>query len=410
MNQIEGLIMDKKRTGVELADIFTNHVAKLSNLSFAQENVINRITSCRTAKLGGHLLVCDNAVCSHTEISYNSCQDRHCPKCQSIAKEKWIYDREQELLPVPYFHVVFTIPRLFSSVALQNKKKIYSLLFKVVSQTIKQIASSETQLNAQAGCITVLHTWDQKLFHHPHIHCIVPGGGLAKDKSHWISSNPHFFVPTRILSAIFRAKFLKGMEKLYKQQQLLFYSKLDYLKKPESFKQLLIDSCKNDWVVYARRPFRNTRSVINYLGRYTHRVAISNYRILKMDKDFVLFSYRDRKDNNKQKTLRLPVVDFMKRFLLHVLPKRFMKIRYYGFLASAVKKEMITLCRSFLEAVNLEHIEEETSKESGNWIDLIRRVTGKDPTQCPDCKEGHMRIEHGISCDIGPPGKDLKSA
>lgn len=400
--------MDKKNNGIELADIFNDHAEKLSNLSFSQKNVIARVTSCRTSKLGGHLLVCDNDTCGHVEISYNSCQDRHCPKCQSLAKEQWIFDREQELLPVPYFHVVFTIPRLLAPLALQNKNLIYSLLFKVVSQTIKQVASSETQLNAQVGCITVLHTWDQKLFHHPHIHCIVPGGGLSKDKSHWISSNPHFFVPTRILSALFRATFLKKLEKLYKQQQLFFYSKLNYLKDPESFKQLLIDSCKNDWVVYARRPFRNTQSVINYLGRYTHKVAISNYRILRLNKEVVTFSYRDRKDNNKKKTLQLPVVDFMKRFLLHILPKRFMKIRYYGFLASAIKTEMITLCRSLLEVSTTDVLDEEIITTSGNWLDLIKRVTGKDPTLCPFCKKGHMQIEHGISCDLGPPGNTLK--
>ena len=360
--------MDRKQIGLEIADIFRIHANEHTRISNAQKNVINRIVSCRTAKLGGHLLVCNNGSCKYSEISYNSCQDRHCPKCQSLVKEKWIFNREQELLPVPYFHVVFTIPRILAPIALQNKEKVYGLLFKAASQTIKQVAASEKQLNADTGCIAVLHTWDQKILHHPHIHCIVPGGGISKDKSSWISSNPEFFVPVKILSSLFRAKFLKGMEKLFRYDLLSFFNKLGYLKDQHIFKELLIESCKTDWVVYAKRPFRNTKSVINYLGRYTHKVAISNYRLKKLENGMVTFTFRDRKQNNTQKTLQLPVKEFMKRFLLHILPKRFMKIRYFGFLASAIKKEMIALIRSFL----LDSNDEKGKNNSSKWEDLWR--------------------------------------
>ena len=385
-----------KRINLEVADIFREHAHKLSSLSKEQEKVINDIISCRTAELGGHILECDE--CGNPEISYNSCRNRHCPKCQSFKKELWIADREQELLPVNYFHIVFTIPKILGSIALQNKEEVYRILFKAVSQTLKEVAAKPKNLDAQIGLIAVLHTWDQKLSHHPHIHCIVPGGGISKDKTRWINSGENFFLPVNILSSVFRGKFLDLLEKSFNKKELSFFGEYSHLSGQQNFKQLLSDSCKNNWVVYAKKPFAGPKLVIKYLGRYTHKIAISNYRIKSMTDTHISFSWRDRKHDNELKTMELDVISFMRRFLLHVLPSGFMKMRYYGFLGNVTKKKSLRLCRNLL-GVQLE----ETELPEENSMEIFIRITGTDPTVCSICKKGHMMIRKEIPMKKAPP-------
>lgn len=371
----------------ELADVFRLHSHKLLFLSPENKKAIHAIISCRTAELGGHVLCCD--ACGSMEISYNSCRNRHCPKCQSLAKAKWIMAREQELLPVPYFHVVFTFSDLLYPIALQNKKVVYDILFQASSETLKEVAANPKNLGAVIGFISILHTWEQKLSHHPHIHCIIPGGGLSPDKTSWISSSENFFLSVKILSIVFRAKFLSYLEKAFQQGKLVFYSQLKELADQKTFKQLLDQSCSTNWVVYSKRPFAGPEQVLNYLGRYTHRVAISNNRILSMTETTVNFEWRDRKNGGIVKQITLDVVDFMRRFLLHLLPSGFMKIRHYGFLGNPSKKDTITLCRSLIGTPVVDKNPEENPK---TWQELFIFLTGQDPTLCSQCGKGHMVV------------------
>jgi hypothetical protein len=392
----------KKRSVLpfEMADIFKAHLAELGTLDKEQKKVISNIINCRTQALGGHTLVCDNPDCSHMEISYNSCRDRHCPKCQSLTKERWILDRQKELLPVQYFHVVFTIPRLLAPIILQNKRRGYNLLFTAVSETLKEVAANPKNLNAQIGFIAVLHSWDQKLLFHPHIHCIIPGGGIAKDGLNWLSSSPHFFLSNQILATVFRGKFLSELESLHNNGELLFYGEHIGLKEKVTFKQLLINSCSENWVVYAKPSFNGPNGVIQYLGRYTHRVAISNYRIKEVKDNFVTFSFRDRKDGNKVKMLKVDALSFIRRFLLHILPKRFTKIRYFGFLGNTVKMKKILLLKELLQVAVEKAITEE---QISNWVDLMKYLTGRDPTVCPLCKQGHLQNAQLYPPAMAPP-------
>lgn len=380
---------------IEMADILRQHYSQLSFLTPEQLKVVNAIISCRTVALGGHVLVCDH--CKQAEISYNSCRNRHCPKCGFLKREKWILAREKDLLPVTYFHTVFTIPRSLASIGLQNKKLFYSLLFKATSQTLKEVAANPKNLGAHIGFISVLHTWDQKLLVHPHIHCIVPGGGIDDDKKNWINSSKNFFLCVKILASVFRGKFLSFLEKSY--HSLTFHGSLSHLTDYSSFKKLLDESCKTNWVVYSKKPFAGPKQVINYLGRYTHRIAISNYRIIAANEDTVTFSWRDRRDNNNLKTMTLNAITFIKRFLLHILPTGFMKIRHYGIFANSVRKATLSLCEDFFKiekgANNTPILE--------TWQDIIFHVTGEDPTLCQFCKIGHMVKVNDISSLYRPP-------
>ncbi|MBF9016396.1 MULTISPECIES: IS91 family transposase [unclassified Oceanispirochaeta] len=385
-----------KRSSVEIADIFRIHAHKLPSLSWEQEKVINDIIGCRTAILGGHIRKCDE--CGNPEISYNSCRNRHCPKCQSFKKELWIADREQELLPVSYFHIVFTIPRILAPIALQNKEKVYGMLFKAVSQTLKEVAAKPKNLDAQIGLIAVLHTWDQKLGHHPHIHCIVPGGGISKDKTKWIKSGHNFFLSVNILSSVFRGKFLNFLENAFNKKELSFFGDYSHISGQLQFRQLLIDSCKTNWVVYAKKSFAGPKLVIKYLGRYTHRIAISNYRIKSMTDTHVSFTWRDRKHDNELKTMELDVVSFMRRYLLHILPSGFMKMRYYGFLGNVTKKKSLKLCRELLGVPM-----EENKLVDESSMEIFIRITGSDPTVCPICGKGHMVLLQEIPMRKVPP-------
>jgi len=357
------------------------------------QRVMRAIEICRTAELGGHVDQCDQ--CGALRISYNSCRNRHCPKCQSLDKERWLEAREKDLLPTPYFHTVFTLPEGLRPLALRNQKVVYNLLFKSASETLTELAKDPKHLGAEIGFIAILHTWTQTLMDHPHLHCLVPGGGLSLDGNRWISSREDFFLPVNVLSALFRGKFLDGLKKAYKAGELTFAGQIEALKEPSAFKKLLNDLYDQDWVVYCKPPLRNSQKLMDYLGRYTHRVALSNNRLVKIQGSQVTFPWRDSADNNKTKWLTLEAFEFIRRFLLHVLPNQFVKIRYYGILSHRSRKGKLLRCKRLL-GVWTDKEPEEAPKES--WEDLLTRITGIDPRVCPHCGKGRM-----IRREILPP-------
>ena len=338
----------------------------------AQRRVLVAVASCRTAVLGGHVYECD--ACGTPRVAYNSCRNRHCPSCLTHKSREWVDARSAELLPVPYFHVVFTVPEQVAKIALANKKLVYDILFKTSSETLQTIAKSEKHLGAEIGFLSVLHTWDQRLRHHPHVHCIVPGGGLSMEGDRWISSRSDFFLPVRVLSRLFRGKFLARLRAAFDAGDLRFSGTT------EAFRELLRDCRDKEWVVYAKAPFGGPEQVLKYLARYTHRVAISNSRILAVDGDHVVFRYRSDAKTNRHTTMRLSGVDFLRRFLQHVLPKGFVRIRSFGFLANAHKREKLGLCRALLGAAS-DGAEPTTAPTQTGDEDL----TLDDPNVCPHC-------------------------
>jgi hypothetical protein len=366
-----------KKEEFDLADIFRLNQHKLQYTSDDKRRVINAITACRTSILGGHVLKCDN--CDHLEISYNSCRNRHCPQCQSLAKALWVLKRDRELLPVHYFHLVFTVPHVLNTIALSNKKVFYNLLFKAVSESIKQVAKRPENLGAEVGFFTILHTWDQVLNLHPHIHCVIPGGGFSCDRQEFIKSPKNFFVSVKKLSKVFRGKLLNYLEKAYSKGIIIWENEI------VSYKAILKKSCTHDWVVYAKPPFNGPFWVLRYLSRYTHRIAISNNRLFALTENTVTFSYRDRNNGYAVKYKTLGITEFMLRYLNHVLPFRFMKIRYYGFLGNPGRKENIDKAKILLG-------QKPTTPEKlpANWIELMIYLTDSDPTLCKKCGQGHM--------------------
>lgn len=340
------------------------------------QKTMSAIEKCRTAELGAHIDVCDE--CGYEKMSYNSCRNRHCPKCQSIAREKWIYNREYDLLNVKYFHVVFTIPSEIYLIAKQNETKVYNILFKAVSETLEELAEDKKYLGAQIGFMEVLHTWGQTLVYHPHTHCIVPAGGIDK-LGKWRNSKKKFFIPVKVLSRKFRGKFLYYL----KREKLEFYGKNEHLRERQNFDELIAKMYTKEWIAYCKPPFKNAKCVIRYLGRYTHRVAISNNRIIKEEKGKVTFKYRDYKDNKKEKEMMLDVEEFIRRFLLHILPPRFMKIRHYGLLGNRNKKTKLAICKQLTKTANLEKLEIST-------LEILKKTLGVDFNLCPICKKGHL--------------------
>lgn len=317
----------------ELADVFREHggeYLKAYHASPEQYRVLRSIVRCRTEALGGHKNVYS---CGHDEIAYNSCDNRHCPKCQGPARRKWLDAQAGDLLPLQYFHVVFTLPSALAPVALQNRRELYAELFRAAADALLLIGRDPKHLGAELGFLAVLHTWGQNLHHHPHLHCVVPGGGISPDGSQWISCPKRFFLPVRVLSRLFRRRFLELLREARAQGRLAFHGNLVHLANPESWELFLRSLCKKDWVVYSKPPFGGPRQVLKYLARYTHRVAISNDRILSLQHGKVTFRWKDYADGNRQKTMSLPAVEFIRRFLQHVLPSGFMKVRYYGFLS-----------------------------------------------------------------------------
>jgi Putative transposase/Transposase zinc-binding domain len=343
------------RPALEVADIFRAHgpvwrEAERGHLSLAQLKVMSAITQCRTAALGGHVLRCED--CGAEQVSYNSCRNRHCPKCQSSAAKRWLDARQADLLPVDYFHVVFTLPAPIADIAYQNKAALYGLLFDIAAETLLRIAADPKHLGASIGATLVLHTWGSALTHHPHVHGIVPGGGLAPDGTRWIACRPGFFLPVRVLSRLFRRRFLEELQRLHDGGKLRFFGEHAALAEPAAFKDWLAPLRKCEWVVYAKRPFAGPQAVLAYLSRYTHRVAISNSRLLAMDERGVTFRWKDyrAKGKTRHKAMTLSPQEFMRRFLLHVLPGGFHRIRHYGLLANSSRRDNLALARELLHA------------------------------------------------------------
>ncbi|MEC4718341.1 IS91 family transposase [Noviherbaspirillum sp. CPCC 100848] len=341
---------------LEVADIFRAHgpayrQVQAGHLSLGQKKVMSAIEQCRSAALGGHVLRCDD--CGQVEIAYNSCRNRHCPKCQASAAHRWLEARQAELLPVEYYHVVFTLPAPISEIAYTNKTVLYGLLFDVAADTLRTIAADGKHLSAQIGATLVLHTWGSALTHHPHVHGIIPDGGLSSDGQRWIACRPGFFLPVRVLSRLFRRRFLEALENAHRCGKLQFFGEHLALADTDAFVDWLAPLRKEEWVVYAKRPFAGPQAVLSYLSRYTHRVAISNSRLLAMDERGVTFRWKDyrAKGRTRHKTMTLDVHEFMRRFLLHVLPHGFHRIRHYGIIANAGRKKNLAKARELLGVI-----------------------------------------------------------
>ena len=374
------------RPKLEIADIIRDYGpawrrANAGHVNLSQLKVMSAIEACRTEALGGHVAACTK--CSHSHIAYNSCKNRHCPKCQGPAARDWMAARAEDLLPVEYFHVVFTLPAEIARIAYWNKKAVYGLLFRASAQTGSIIAADPKRLGARVGMTSVLHTWGSALTHHPHIHMIVPGGGLSKSGNHWVACKPGFFLHVRVLSRLFRRLFIEGLLALHLAGELAFFGDLVGLSDPQAFAAHLAPLRKIEWVVYAKPPFGGPEAVLAYLSRYTHRVAISNSRLINADADTVAFKWKDYriKSGVKQKTMRLSTNEFIRRFLIHVLPDGFHRIRHYGLLASSRRKSNIAKVRALLGA--------QPPKQDDPPAAEIIPLTLREP--CPDCG-GQMRI------------------
>ena len=349
-------------------------------LRWKHVKVLRAIARCRTAALGGHLDECMRCGL-RAPISYNSCRDRHCPKCQTAARDRWIAARQKELLPTRYLHVVFTLPHRLGPLVLQNKKILYHLLFRTSAATLLEVARDPRHLGAEIGFFTVLHTWSQKLSAHPHVHCVVPAGGLSPDHTRWIRSRDNYFLPKEVLKKVFRGKFVDALKEAFQNGQLHFHGDLKLLSEPKVFAAWLRPLYRGDWVVYLKRPFGGPEYVVHYLGRYTHRVAISNHRLVCFSDGQITFRWRDSTHHNEQKLLTLTVDEFLRRFLLHVLPKGFVRIRHFGFLANRRRTTVLPLCFQLLGSTS-----ESQTERHGTSV-------GDSPSlyRCPKCG-GPMKV------------------
>ncbi|MBI3693396.1 MAG: IS91 family transposase [Acidobacteria bacterium] len=368
-----------------------------ASLSTAQRRVMTAIEVCRTAGLGGHLEQCNR--CGHERPCYNSCRNRHCPKCQSLARAHWLQDRQSELLDTPYFHVVFTLPEPIRAVAYQNKKVVYSLLFRAAAETLLTIARDPKHLGAEIGFFAVLHTWGQNLLHHPHLHCVVTGGGLSPDGRRWIRCRAGFFLPVRVLRRLFRRLLLQYLQEAYEAGQLQFFSSLESLRERCCWRRYLAAARQTEWWVYSKAPFGGPQQVLQYVGRYTHRVAISNHRLLDIEGGQVCFRWKDYRQGHQQKTMTLAAEEFIRRFLLHVLPDRFQRIRYYGLLGNRYRQRKLALCRQLLRMPQPQTSAAEVCRD---YRDLYQQLTGNSLWQCPICHQGRM-LTVGIMARIDRP-------
>ena len=357
-------------------------------LRWKHVKVLRAIERCRTAALGGHLDECTR--CGHRAISFNSCRDRHCPKCQTAARERWIAARQQELLPTPYAHIVFTLPRRLAPLVLQNKKLLYDLLFRISAETLLEVARDPRHLGAEIGFFSVLHTWSQQLKIHPHVHCVAPAGGLSSDRTRWVCSRKNYFLPKKVLRKIFRGKFVDALKQAFQDGLLRFEGNLKLLAKPKIFAAWLRPLYRQDWIVYLKPPFGGPEYVLQYLGRYTHRVAISNHRLVSFTDGQVTFRWRDSAHHNQQKLRTLSVDKFLRRFLLHILPQGFVRIRNFGFLANRRRTKLLPLCLQLLSATP-EPLAEEHASSTEDTPDLYR---------CPKCGGPMKVIERLTAAEI----------
>jgi hypothetical protein len=381
------------RPALEVADIFRQHGGAYRashSLPIGQLDVMRAIEVCRTATLGGHVEQCGH--CAYTRNAYNSCRNRHCPKCQGAERLHWLQNRQDELLPVEYFHVVFTLPEPIAQIAFYNKEVVYNILFSATAETLVTIAADPKHLGAAIGFFAVLHTWGQKMLHHPHLHCVVPGGGLSSDHERWVGCLPGFFLPVKVLSRLFRRLFLDALEQAFQNNKLQFFSDLASLSDPDNFSAYLKPLRDSEWVVYAKPPFGGPQQVLAYLGRYTHRVAISNQRLMALESNHVTFQYKDYKHQNKQnsKTMSVEADEFIRRFLIHTLPPSFQRIRHFGFLANCHRQVKLALCRQLLLPPITELLPQPSQTRT-----LLDFLTKNKPVPCPQCGLGTMtRVAH----------------
>jgi hypothetical protein len=380
------------RPRLEVADIVRAAGARYrathaTTLSRNHRRVLSAIEQCRTAALGGHVEAWDR--CEHQRIAYNSCRNRHCPKCQALAKAQWLADREADLLPIPYFHVVFTLPHELASIAYHNQRVVYGLLFRAAAETLRTIGADPTHLGAKLGFLAILHTWDQPLRYHPHLHGVVAGGGLASGGARWIACRPGFFLPVRVLSRLFRRLFLTSLREAFDRQLLHFFADITHLADPQAFAQYLAPLQQREGVVYAKAPFGGAEHVLDYLARYTHRVAISNSRLVAMTPETVTFHYRDSRHHDQRRLMTLTHEEFLRRLLLHVLPEGFQRIRHYGFLSNCPRVEHLALCRRLLSVVAATVL---SIVARLDYRAQYEQVTGHSLERCPACGQGQMRL------------------
>ena len=384
MNSSKGVKKMKNHNypNIEVADIFRQYSHLLGRMPLKHWKAVQAIKNCRTGALGGHLQSCGS--CDYKKPAYNSCRNRHCPKCGYTERAVWIERRKEELLPCPYFHVVFTLPSELRAVVKYNQKISYNILIKAASNTVKQVAKNN--LSVDVGLIAVLHTWSQTLIDHPHVHCIVPGGGLSANKKKWKTCKENYLLPVKVLAKVFRAKILEAFELAFNNGILNFTGQVEHLNNPGSFKDLLITCSGKGFNVYCKKPFSGPKQVLNYLGQYTHRVAISNYRILKLEDNKVYFKYRDPNNPEKSKVMALSAKEFMRRFLLHILPKGFSRIRHFGILANRFKKMNIDIIRNLVNIT-----QDVTDNHKKTWQDILEKLLGLKIDHCPKCKVGILK-------------------
>ena len=382
------------RPPLEVADVVRQHGDVFlqrygHTLSGAQHRALRAIALCRTAALGGHITQCDD--CGHEVQAYNSCRNRSCPKCHGAAQATWLAAREGEVLNTPYVHGIFTLPHDLGPLALQNPRLLYGLLFRTVAQTLQDIAADPKHLGAEIGGLAVLHTWGQQLHHHPHLHCVLPAGGLAPDGTQWIPCRPHFFLPVRVLSRRFRRLYLAGLAHLYGQGHLTFAGRCQDLAEPMPWQRLLADVRDQEWVVFAKEPIQDPRHVLTYLARYTHRVAISNHRLVALEDGRVTFRSKDDQRGHRLRTLTLDAVEFLRRLLLHVPPRGFHRLRHFGFLANRVRQEKLAQCRTLLG-----HTTRPPTRDEATDLKTPEVSAGEPGSVCPVCQHGRMHLVHTL--------------
>src|SRR5712691_1399183 len=395
----------RRRPAVEVADIFRAHGAAYRHthaLSRAQRRAMHAIETCRTAALGGHRETCDT--CGAERLAYNSCRNRHCPKCQTLAKERWLAARRAELLPIDYFHVVFTLPHTLNPLAQGNPRVIYTLLFRAVAATLTTFARDPRHLGGDLGGTAILHTWGQNLSQHLHLHCVVTGGALAQDGARWIAAPPGFLFPVRALAKVFRGKYLGALQRAFTTGKLVFAGSLASLADPAAFAAWLQELRQPDWVVYAKRPFAGPTQVLEYLGRYTHRVALSNERLVSSTDGVVRFRWKDYADGNRVKVMTLAAEEFIRRFLLHVVPGGFVRIRHFGFLANRARRTKLARCRALLAQPSAPPAAAVESVPA-----LMLRLTGIDIERCPICEQGRLRVTEILAATPSPRGASCSS-
>lgn len=378
----------------EIFHQFQEQFKQKYSLSPQQAKTSRDIMSCKTATLGGHASLCEE--CGHLAIRYNSCRNRHCPLCQGIKKDIWVDKRSKDILHAPYFHNVFTIPKELHPLIYQNQELLYNLLYKAVAQTLMELSQDSKYLGAQIGFFSLLHTWSQDLHYHPHLHTVILAGGLTKD-NRWQSSNNKFFIAVKVLSKKFRGKFLYSLKQYYHQKLLVFYGTAQQYQHRKAFSNLLNQCYNKDWYSYTKRTFSGPLAVVKYLGKYTHRIAISNARIASMNEDTITINIKDRKNNNQTKKVILKGVEFIRRFLMHVLPKGFVKIRHYGLLANRNKKTKLELSRELTGSPTYKAIFEGLGTEQ-----ILSIIVGRDINLCPSCGKGHLKPIYSLFIGASP--------